>query len=215
MPQQASTQGGPQTASQLEAARAQRDELNSQLQSLTDRRADLIAQSRIAGDGPSAREVQSQLASLDKETARLNTEISRLNTQISAAVGRGVGVRQGGGDAVVSPMAPIRIPQINIPPFAFGQRPGIPIPVFAGALIGEAVVFVIVGIVFWQLGWRRVQRLFAHGLGGNDARIQQLQQSVDVIGVEVERISEGQRFVAKLLNDVSASPVPVIPREKH
>jgi hypothetical protein len=32
-------------------------------------------------------------------------------------------------------------------------------------------------------------------------RLDQLQQAVDTIAVEVERISEGQRFVTKLLSD--------------
>jgi hypothetical protein len=34
-----------------------------------------------------------------------------------------------------------------------------------------------------------------------DDRFAQLQQSVDAIAVEVERIAEGQRFSAKLLSD--------------
>jgi hypothetical protein len=33
----------------------------------------------------------------------------------------------------------------------------------------------------------------------NDARLEQLQQSVDAIAIEVERIAEAQRFSAKLL----------------
>jgi hypothetical protein len=33
----------------------------------------------------------------------------------------------------------------------------------------------------------------------NDARLEQLQQSIDAIAVEVERIAEAQRFSAKLL----------------
>jgi len=37
----------------------------------------------------------------------------------------------------------------------------------------------------------------------------QLQNAVDAIAVEVERISEGQRYVTKMLNDGSAQPIGV------
>lgn len=34
-----------------------------------------------------------------------------------------------------------------------------------------------------------------------DARLSEMQQSIDAVAVEVERISEGQRFTTKLLTD--------------
>jgi hypothetical protein len=40
----------------------------------------------------------------------------------------------------------------------------------------------------------------------NDARLEQLQQSVDAIAIEVERIAEAQRFSAKLLAGREAEP---------
>lgn len=43
--------------------------------------------------------------------------------------------------------------------------------------------------------------------GDADARLDRLQQSVDAIAVEVERISEGQRFTAKLLAERAAVPI--------
>jgi hypothetical protein len=39
------------------------------------------------------------------------------------------------------------------------------------------------------------------------ARLERIEQSIDSIAVEVERISEGQRFTTKLLSD-KAGPVP-------
>jgi hypothetical protein len=36
-----------------------------------------------------------------------------------------------------------------------------------------------------------------------DARLARIEQSVDAIAVEIERISEGQRFTTKLLSDSS------------
>jgi hypothetical protein len=41
-----------------------------------------------------------------------------------------------------------------------------------------------------------------------NARLGQMQQAIDAIAVEVERISEGQRFTTKLLSDRSATGAP-------
>lgn len=38
------------------------------------------------------------------------------------------------------------------------------------------------------------------------ARLERMEQSIDAIAVEVERISEGQRFTTKLLADVRDTP---------
>lgn len=47
----------------------------------------------------------------------------------------------------------------------------------------------------------------APDLSGFDSQIQALQQSVDSIALEVERISEGQRFTTKLLSDRSGERI--------
>ena len=45
----------------------------------------------------------------------------------------------------------------------------------------------------------------------SDDRFQRLEQAVDAIAIEVERISEGQRFVTKLLAERSAAASPRAP----
>jgi len=42
-------------------------------------------------------------------------------------------------------------------------------------------------------------------------RFERMEQSIDAIAVEVERISEGQRFTTKLLSDVRDSATAQIP----
>jgi len=44
------------------------------------------------------------------------------------------------------------------------------------------------------------------------ARLERMEQAIDSIAVEVERISEGQRFTTKLLAERVALPVPPDPR---
>ena len=45
------------------------------------------------------------------------------------------------------------------------------------------------------------------------ARLERMEQAIDSIAVEVERISEGQRFTTKLLSERTAPP-PVGPGEQ-
>ena len=41
------------------------------------------------------------------------------------------------------------------------------------------------------------------------ARLERMETAIDSIAVEVERISEGQRFTTKLLSERTASPPPI------
>jgi hypothetical protein len=45
------------------------------------------------------------------------------------------------------------------------------------------------------------------------ARLERMEQAIDSIAIEIERISEGQRFTTKLLSDriPAAAPVPQVP----
>lgn len=40
------------------------------------------------------------------------------------------------------------------------------------------------------------------------ARLERMEQNIDAIAVEVERISEGQRFTTKLLAESTNTPIP-------
>ena len=60
------------------------------------------------------------------------------------------------------------------------------------SLLGAAVV--------WRLG-RRSAALDAGMAAVDDGRLEQLQQSIDAIALEVERIGEAQRFHAKLQSE--------------
>jgi hypothetical protein len=43
------------------------------------------------------------------------------------------------------------------------------------------------------------------------ARLERMEQAIDSIAIEVERISEGQRFTTKLLTEKSAASLPAPP----
>jgi hypothetical protein len=68
-------------------------------------------------------------------------------------------------------------------------------------------VFGIPGIVIMTKMWFSHREKMAGLRGGRqgntitDARIERIDQAVESIAIEMERVSEGQRFVTKLLSD--------------
>jgi hypothetical protein len=49
--------------------------------------------------------------------------------------------------------------------------------------------------------WRRDSASAAPGSLETDHRLERIEQAIDAMAVEVERVAEGQRFVTKLLAD--------------
>jgi hypothetical protein len=84
------------------------------------------------------------------------------------------------------------------------------IPPMVGDLLTTLCVtfaIVVIGFPLSRAFARRIDRSrTAPAVGGPDLtpQIRQLQDSVDAMAIELERISEGQRFTAKLLADKSS-----------
>ncbi|MFN8665962.1 MAG: hypothetical protein U0164_02060 [Gemmatimonadaceae bacterium] len=69
-------------------------------------------------------------------------------------------------------------------------------------LVGGGICLSIVLTIGRLLGRRRDGgELGAAGLGQLDARLSRMEQAIDAMAVEVERVSEAQRFTSKLLAD--------------
>ena len=77
--------------------------------------------------------------------------------------------------------------------------------------IAIAVVFVITGWMLktWLTHREKMKGLSMtkDGLASSDERLARVEQAVESIALEIERIGEGQRYVTKLLND-PAQPQP-------
>lgn len=79
------------------------------------------------------------------------------------------------------------------------------IPVFG--MVTTIIMVSIVGKVIIE--WRRAgQSVPPRELTQIDARLQRIEQAVDAMSIEVERISEGQRFTTKLLAERSSAESP-------
>lgn len=186
----------PTSASELRALRERRNELQNQLENVTERRGQLLPQAIIARDGQLRQEIEGRIRTLDERASRLEGELLAAEEAISTALARGV---ESEGLLVTPPAPPVpRIVQI---PWRQPWWQGGHVP--AEALLFEALAFVLVGAVLMRWIWKRAQRKAAALPAPADQtdRLNQLQQSVDVIALEVERIAENQRFVSKLLND--------------
>ena len=175
----------PEGQHEFHALLAKRSELAAQLEALTERREEVADQ--LHGAEASARPgLLGRLSVLDERIAQIEREILQADDAIASAAASGI---------VMPP--PIEQTETQVPPQwdieTFGERA-------ATLMVAEALVFILLGIVLYKLGWARAKARFSGGQP-NDARIDQLQNSVDAIAVEVERISEGQRYVSKMLNE--------------
>jgi hypothetical protein len=71
-----------------------------------------------------------------------------------------------------------------------------------------AAAVMAIGIPLARAYARRIEGA-PHGVPPElNAQLAQMQQAIDAIAVEVERISEGQRFTTKLLADRGAATAP-------
>jgi hypothetical protein len=77
-----------------------------------------------------------------------------------------------------------------------------------GQLCGTAILISI--LAFWFQRRRREAVPPAGGMQRVEARLAEIQQAVDSVAVEIERISEGQRFTTRLLSErVAEEPTGV------
>ena len=70
----------------------------------------------------------------------------------------------------------------------------------------HAVLAVLFGVGAQRLTARQRAQLHAEPTVLGDDRVQRLEQAIDSIAIELERIGEGQRFVTKLLAERSREP---------
>lgn len=74
------------------------------------------------------------------------------------------------------------------------------------------VTYIVRLIVLGAVSYGKRDGTAAQGLVVDEDRMARLEQAVEAIALEVERISEGQRFTTKLLSDrAAADRLPVAP----
>jgi hypothetical protein len=170
--------------------RAQRSELSNQLENVAARRARLS--SSLAGkDGSNRAGIEQRIGVLDKRMLQLETDLAETGRQLTMAPG-----------ALV---AAAEARQFN------GMGPE-----SQAALTGVFILFVLAPIAFAaaRMMWKRTNRPVQQAISDDASkRLERLEQGMDAIAIEIERVSEGQRFVTRLLSE--GHSVPALPASQR
>jgi len=173
------TIGVPRSESEVQELIAQREELADQLSNVASRRSELARELTAATDNSVRAGLESRLAILDQRIIQLETDLATTGRQLTSAPAELVALeesrRNQGQDGQ---------------DFEEGF--------FAGGFsaLGLAVVLAF----FLRRRWKR-RRPAARGDTDTSPRLERLEHGMDAIAVEIERISEGQRFVTRLLSE--------------
>ncbi|HKR07572.1 MAG TPA: hypothetical protein VJS39_00160 [Gemmatimonadaceae bacterium] len=180
------TVGAPKTARDMDALKARREELSNQLQSVDSRRSKLMSQLKSTGDPVAVRGLESRLALLDARQLQLEADLQQTGQLMSGAA---AGLVASTSDA----------PRFG----AFSQN-----QVMALSVLSIIFIFFPMAAGLSKALWRRSNKpaIPPQALTETAQRLERLESSVDAIAIEVERISEGQRFVTKLLSEGQSAP---------
>ena len=177
----------PRTVRDIDALKARREELSNQLQSVDSRRSKVMSQLKQTSDPTAIKGLQDRLALLDSRQLQLETDIQQT------------------GEQLASPAAGM-LATTSAGPLAFGLGPS---QVMTLSVLSVLFIFFPLAIGAARAIWKRSSRpgpapaVFAESA----QRLERLEASVDAIAIEIERISEGQRFVTRLLSESQPAPM--------
>jgi hypothetical protein len=176
-----------QTQTSIEGLAAQRSELERQLSQLNDRRREL-QRLRSSSSRAEATSLEGRLAALDGRTIVIEEQLAQVNQNYATAIAANPGA------------ARFRFVGTSLDAqMRHDIESAVQDAVAQGMMIGASSILGI--YVLWRGLRRFVLRRKpkpAPAIPDNTVQIQHLQQSMDAIAIEVERISEAQRFSAKL-----------------
>jgi hypothetical protein len=173
------------------AAIAQRRELTSQLEQLQDRRGSLSERLKDGAlDGVDRKGLESQISDVDGQISVVQRSLAAANDRVASTA--------------AIPGAVVETP----PP----SQSGPPQEVYVLSGMFMVIVLLPLSIALARRVWRRSAAAVAALPHELMDRLARLDQAVDSIAVEVERIGEGQRFVTRLMGERPA-PDP-LPRER-
>lgn len=168
----------PLSAGEIRELRARRSELLDQLQRAQNRR-ELVVSELPGSDGANRAGLEQRLAALDERIMQLESEMAATERLVAASPGSlRIDSRSGSGDSDA----------------------WVAIPVLLIIFVAFPIVFAYARRIWKRTGAPRVN-------AAETGRLERIEQAVEAIAIEVERVSEGQRFVTKLLSDTSRTPL--------
>jgi hypothetical protein len=178
----------PATTSEIRQLTLRRHELSDQLTEMTERRSELVKEIITAPEGVTKTGLEDRVKLLDKQIIQLETDLATTGRQLSAAP----------SNLVEEINFETRAQQNNGDDWAEGM--------FAGGF-GVLIPVIVISLFMRRRRKKRKTAEPAKILGADSTeRLERLERGMEAIAIEIERVSEGQRFVTKLLSD-SAQPV--------
>ncbi len=186
-----------------------REEIRDQLKELARRRNELQELRSGLTSGPAA-EMNARIAVIDRRSAQLETQLFATNDAIANGFG---------GPVVSEADIQGQLAELDA---SLSQTQDEAIRDAVSGAVDDAVfgafATATTALLALFVAWRGVRRFIwkpkrPAGLSADSAQLEKLQQSLDVIAIEVERISEAQRYTAKMFNERgltagAAQPVP-------
>lgn len=168
-----------------------REQLTTELRSVQARRDVALHELRVlqadptGSPGTQIRRVRAQeqlIEQLDARRFQIEADLNALGTRLTGGLL---------GSQTVQPPPPPPGPQMDIPAWA----------VLAISVVFIAVAIGPISVAIARLIWKRATTPRATAALDSGHRLDRLEHAVDSIAVEVERISEGQRYVTRLLTE--------------
>lgn len=172
----------PLTQREIQAIRDQRSEMSDQLTSAQRRRDNLLDDIRTAPPGTEAGMLQ-QLQVLNDRIVSIERDIEQTGRTLRT-----------GQVPAGTTLVPAR------DRFSQGEAEAV------ATITASVVVPIVLGIIVLRwMRWRRGGKPDRQS-AEQDARMERLEQAVDAIALEVERVGESQRFQAKMLAEANLMP---------
>lgn len=178
----------PRTGEQVEAMRIRQSDLRRELQDAAERRVSIMGRMREA-PANAIGGLEARLAEVDNRILNIEREISRNAALMNRAPAQAIlaGTEQGPDPAMIANRLANDI---------------IPIVAIVSVFVFAPIAFSIARF-FWRRGSNAPR--VAPPDHATQQKLEHLQQAVDTIAIEIERISEGQRFVTRVLNERALS----------
>jgi FtsZ-binding cell division protein ZapB len=184
----------PQSVQEIEGLRSRRSELVDQLNRASNRREEVLRDMRDATNAERAG-LEQRLTALDGRMVQIEADIAATERALTNASPAMLGAAAQAEEAA-------ELARRQAEP---------PIDEDAIMIMGFMAMVMMIPIViaYTRRIWKRPQA--ARALSpATEGRLERIEQAVEAIAVEVERVSEGQRFVTKLMSE-SKEPARMLP----
>lgn len=180
----------PQNVQDIAGLRSRRSELADQLDRAGNRRASLINEMREKS-GAERVGLEQRLTALDGRIVQIEADIAATERALTNAPSRLLGAAAQAEEAAQAARE--------------AAKPLIDEDIIGPVAIILTLMLVPIALAYARRIWKRVPPPRALPAAA-EGRLERIEQAVEAIAVEVERVSEGQRFVTKLMSEAKIAP---------